>query len=259
MEDHKARLKGTRILLVEDNPLNQELVMALLTDAGIEVVLADEGQQAIDALRIQPFDGVLMDCHMPGMDGYQTTRAIRAQSQHKDLPIIAMTASTMRFERDMAIDAGMNDHLTKPIHVATMYETIARWVRPAEARPIADAAPAPAPLADLPGIDVAAGLARTLGNQKLYRRMLLLFREGHQEFSFRFRAALAEGDMRSATRLVHNLGSVAGTIGADTLRQRSVALESACSRAADRAEIDALHDAVEVELLPVMTGLRELA
>ena len=110
-----------------------------------------------------------------------------------------------------------------------------------------------------PGLLVVADLSDLLRYGFWFAFMLLLFREGHQEFSFRFRAALAEGDMRSATRLVHNLGSVAGTIGADTLRQRSVALESACSRAADRAEIDALHDAVEVELLPVMTGLRELA
>jgi PAS domain S-box-containing protein len=124
-------LKGARVLLVEDNDMNQELAMELLAHAGIEVTLAVNGQDALDKISADAgFDGVLMDCQMPVMDGYTATREIRKNPAFKDLPIIAMTANAMAADRANVIDAGMNDHIAKPLNVGEMFATIARWIRP---------------------------------------------------------------------------------------------------------------------------------
>jgi PAS domain S-box-containing protein len=131
-ELRRGRLRGVRILLVEDNEINQELATELLGDAGLVVTLAGDGRQALDLLAgrgADDFDAILMDCQMPVMDGYDAARAIRAQPQWARLPIIAMTANAMAGDRDKALAAGMNDHIAKPIMIDAMFETIARWVR----------------------------------------------------------------------------------------------------------------------------------
>ena len=130
MLDHQAKLKGARILLVEDNLINQELALDVLSGAGILVTVAGNGQEALDMLAQQSFDGVLMDCQMPIMDGYAATRALREKAQWRDLPVIAMTANAMVGDRDKALAAGMNDHIAKPIRVDDMFATLARWIRP---------------------------------------------------------------------------------------------------------------------------------
>ncbi len=124
------RLQGARVLLVEDNDINQELVMELLRSEGIEVKTADDGRQALDLLEQERFDGVLMDCQMPVMDGYEATRRIRRQAKWKDLPIIAMTANAMKGDREKVLAAGMNDHIAKPVKPTTMFATMARWIKP---------------------------------------------------------------------------------------------------------------------------------
>jgi len=126
--DPRAGLRGARILLVEDNEVNQEVALALLGRAGVEVSVARNGQEALDALERQEFDAVLMDCQMPVMDGYAATRAIRQQPGRQGLPVIAMTANAMVGDREAALAAGMNDHIAKPINVAEMFATLARWV-----------------------------------------------------------------------------------------------------------------------------------
>jgi len=124
-----AKLAGRRILLVEDNEMNQELAMELLRNAGAEVALANHGQEALDLLAQDArFDAVLMDCQMPVMDGYAATREIRRNPQFKDLPIIAMTANAMAGDREKVIEAGMWDHIAKPINVGEMFATIAKWI-----------------------------------------------------------------------------------------------------------------------------------
>src|SRR5439155_5079825 len=110
MLGHRTRLSGTRILLVEDNAFNQELALDVLSRAGIVVSVAANGQEALDLLARQRFDGVLMDCQMPVMDGYAATRALREQPQWRVLPVIAMTANAMVGDRDKALAGGMNDH-----------------------------------------------------------------------------------------------------------------------------------------------------
>ena len=120
------------MLLVEDNDMNQELAMELLANAGITVTLAVNGQEALDKVSANPsgFDGVLMDCQMPVMDGYTATREIRKNPAFKGLPIIAMTANAMAGDKEKVMQAGMNDHIAKPLNVAAMFTTMAKWIKP---------------------------------------------------------------------------------------------------------------------------------
>ena len=131
LQSLQAALRGARILLVEDNPINQELACALLGRAGIQVAVAEDGQQALDILGREAFDGVLMDCQMPVLDGYETTAILRREPRLRELPIIAMTANAMVGDRDKALAAGMNDYIGKPLNVAEMFSTLARWISPA--------------------------------------------------------------------------------------------------------------------------------
>jgi CheY-like chemotaxis protein len=127
-------VSGARVLLVEDNAINREIVMDLLSAAGVIVGVANNGQEALDRLDREQFDVVLMDCLMPVMDGYAATRALRMRPQLQSLPVIALTANAMVGDRDKALAAGMNDHLAKPIKVDELLATLARWVAPETAR-----------------------------------------------------------------------------------------------------------------------------
>ncbi|MGM9489294.1 response regulator [Ideonella sp. YS5] len=135
LQTRQASLAGARILLVEDNTINQELACDLLDGAGIVVTVAADGREALGALERESFDAVLMDCQMPVMDGYEATRALRQRPGLKDLPVIAMTANAMAGDREKVIAAGMNDHVAKPIHVDELFETLVRWVRPRLSQP----------------------------------------------------------------------------------------------------------------------------
>ncbi len=129
LQDNIKVVKGTKILLVEDNPVNLELARAMLTSNGVEVSSAVNGQEALDLLDKEEFDGVLMDCQMPVMDGYTATRRIREQDRFKDLPILALTANTMAADRDKAFKAGMNDHIGKPIDIQELFRSMAKWIK----------------------------------------------------------------------------------------------------------------------------------
>jgi two-component system sensor histidine kinase/response regulator len=251
-----AQLRGARLLLVEDNDLNQELALELLRGAGIEVVLAGHGQEALEILERDPhFDGVLMDCQMPVMDGYTATRAIRRNPHLAQLPVIAMTANAMAGDREKVLEAGMVDHIAKPLNVAAMFNTIARWVKPALA------APAPVPpgaLPAVPGLDTAAGLAGCNGNRELYRRLLQRFAAAQANFTAAFNAARAGADPELPLRLAHTLKGTAGTIGAKGVQAAAAVLEQACRQGADAELIEQQLAAVMAALQPVLTGLAVL-
>lgn len=259
---HGARLRGARILVVDDNAIHLELAQELLSSAGLAVTVANDGREALRLLAAQAFDGVLMDVQMPVLDGYAATRAIREQPRLRDLPVIAMTTSASRGDRERALAAGMNDHVTKPLVVEQLFGAITRWVRPAST-PAPAAAPSAAPatdrLARLPGIDVRIGRASTMNNDALYRRLLLMFLKGQREFGRQFRAARAGGDAPGAMRMAHNLRTVSGSLGAPAVQAAARVLEDACSRGAGDAEVQPLLEAVERELTPVMDGLAALA
>ncbi|HEX7020463.1 MAG TPA: response regulator, partial [Gemmatimonadaceae bacterium] len=227
-ETEVQRLRGARILLTEDNAINQQIAIELLQAAGATVDVAGNGREAVDILSSGPptprFDVVLMDLQMPEMDGFQATTAIRADRRFATLPIIAMTAHATAEERQRCLEAGMNDHIPKPIDPDVLIETIARFFVPpteAGARP-PDAAAGPHAgtdemLADLPeidGFDAREGLARVGGNRRLYRDVLRQFVEQQGGAVLEVGDALAAGDARLAERIAHSLKGVAGNIGA---------------------------------------------
>ncbi len=261
----RRRLAGARILLVEDHPLNQELACEMLRRAGMLVTVASDGREALRRLETdEPFDGVLMDCQMPLMDGYDATRAIRAGRRHPDLPVIAMTASALAEDRDRALAAGMNAHITKPIHVDSMLRTMAQWIVPASARvdPAATAAPAPpapasADEADADAIDEAAGMAYCMGNPQLYDRLLQGFHEAESGFVDAVRAVLRSERWDEARRRSHDARGLAGTVGAIELDRRMQALHRALA-GVDADEAGARLDEVEAEMARVLRRIEAL-
>ncbi|MBF0266473.1 MAG: response regulator, partial [Gammaproteobacteria bacterium] len=129
VESRIKALKGAKILLVEDNEINQELACELLSINGIEVQTADNGFEACEILKEKQFDGVLMDCQMPVMDGFEATLCIRKQVKYKNLPIIALTANVMKHDIEKVLSVGMNDHIAKPINPDNMLLTLSKWVK----------------------------------------------------------------------------------------------------------------------------------
>jgi len=128
-------LRGAHLLLVEDNPINREIATEFLRCAGVRVSMACDGREALVMLERERFDGVLMDCQMPEMDGYEATRRIRQRPQWRELPVIAMTANALVSDRDKVLAAGMNDHIAKPLRIDDMFATLARWIHPTAAAP----------------------------------------------------------------------------------------------------------------------------
>ena len=248
LQARQAGLAGARILLVEDNPVNQELARDLLNRAGIVVSIAGDGQEALGILERERFDAVLMDCQMPVMDGYDATRALRRRPELQDLPVIAMTANAMAGDRQKVLEAGMNDHVAKPIRIDDLFATLARWVRPA--------LPARAPEPPPPTLDRRAGVAALMGDEALYRRLLVMFREREADFDARFRAACDRGDGSTATRCAHDLKSAAGSLGMPALQRAAAALEEACSQGGDAAALEPLRQAAQRELAAVLDSLR---
>jgi len=253
-----GRLRGARVLLVEDHPMNQELAMEILSDAGLIVTLAVDGREALEMLDQQAFDGVLMDIQMPVMDGYAATREIRLQPRFADLPVIAMTANAMAGDRQKALDAGMNEHIAKPIDVESALQVMARWIRPSAA-PLEAGSEVGAHLRDatpsFPGIDAEAGLTMAQGRIELYRRLLRRFQESERDFTDRFRAAVVDDDMETAKRHAHNLKSVAANIGARDLRGAAAELERACTESEAPERIEACHSVTSERLDEVLSGL----
>ncbi|MFT7243930.1 MAG: signal transduction histidine kinase/DNA-binding response OmpR family regulator [Candidatus Azotimanducaceae bacterium] len=220
------KLRGAKILLVEDNEINQELAMALLTMNGIHVEAVDNGQEALDILATQEFDGVLMDCQMPVMDGYTATRKLREQSRFESLPILAMTANAMAGDREKAMDAGMNEHISKPINVNDMFHMMAKWIVPAQPEPmVIQEQTEEIEVPTLDGINAVRGLERTQGNTKLYLKLLRKVGVSQADFNTEFDAAVESADWELAERLAHTLKGVAGNLGAEQLQTACGELE----------------------------------
>jgi signal transduction histidine kinase/HPt (histidine-containing phosphotransfer) domain-containing protein/ActR/RegA family two-component response regulator len=256
-------LAGARVLLAEDNPINQQVAVELLQGAGVMVDVAANGQEALNAVLARGYDAVLMDLQMPVMDGLQATRAIRDQPRLKELPIIAMTASVMSGDRDRCLEAGMSDHISKPIGIEQLMGTLARWLPArggAGAAPVA-AAPVPAQAsADMPatldGFNVADGVKRVGGDRGLYRRLLLQFYDHSGRAAVEIRTALAAGDRAKAKAEAHTLKGVAGTLSAKELYAAAAALETALRRNAEtvEAETQAL-EAAHTRAMAALAGL----
>ena len=258
-----SSLRGARILLVEDNEYNQEVAVALLTEQGIEVDVAGDGEQALRQLQMHAYDGVLMDCQMPVMDGYEATRQIRRQSQLEDLPIIAMTANVLKDDIVEALAAGMNDHIAKPINIRDMFSIMAKWITPAH--PARDATPAPQSPADghhrafdvLQDIDVDNGLRRVGGNKVTYLRLLHKFAANQANAVSQAHEALHKGDAATARRLLHTLKGTAGSIGAMRLQKLAADAELTLQHAVSPMSV-ANCEALQQELDNVLGELAAL-
>jgi signal transduction histidine kinase/DNA-binding response OmpR family regulator/HPt (histidine-containing phosphotransfer) domain-containing protein len=218
-------IRGAHVLLVEDNELNREVATGLLEGAPVTVSAAENGEVALQMLNEGNYDMVLMDMQMPVMDGLAATRAIRQNSQFKDLPIIAMTANAMADDREKCLEAGMNDYLAKPIDPDKLFDALLRWIPARTAAPNVAAAPVVAeqrPPADsaplkIPGIDTQTAVKRTGGNRQRYVSLLRRFADSQVGAVGEIRAALNAQDSATAQRIAHSLKGAAANLGANAL------------------------------------------
>ncbi|WP_028866261.1 response regulator [Psychromonas aquimarina] len=234
-----VRLQGASVLLVEDNEINQELTKDLLESNGINIDIANNGREALKKIEVNSYDGILMDCQMPVLDGYQTSRYIREKLKLLELPIVAVTANMMSGDKDKVLRAGMNDLIGKPINVPEMFAVMARWFSSSLQRSrITDSGrTSPANpqdqysadilenIAKLPGVDLKSGLKTVIGNKRLYLKLLRQFVENHGRF---------KTDLLSQTRsqsecdkYVHSLKGVTGNLHLIELHHLCTALEQA--------------------------------
>ncbi len=253
---------GARILLVEDNVTNRQLAIELLKDTGAVVDVAVNGKEAVTMITggSTAYDLVLMDIQMPVMDGYEATRLIRSDSRFTSLPIIAMTAHVMEEERQKTLDAGINAHITKPIHARTMFQTMQFFLR--EQKPTAQLCEKlegnhsnETVIPKISGFDIVGALDRLDGNRKLYIRLLSAFAENESNAATIIKEALASGDTKRAGRHAHTIKASAGSIGAVGLEALARTLELAIFF--DASPI-ALNDALESfaeEITRVVSGL----
>jgi PAS domain S-box-containing protein len=259
-----ATLFGRKVLLVEDNATNRELATELLTDLGIEVTIAVNGQEGVDRIAAEPFDLVLMDIQMPVMDGLTATRLIRTDHRFQKLPILAMTANAMSGDRERSLYSGMNEHITKPIDPVRLMTTLVRWMPersgwrlkpnadPLESSYTEDTVPD-----QLPPFDIATALMRTNGKSRLLRKILLGFRDQFATAVSDLKQLIAQGSLDDGQRLAHSLKGLAATLEASDLAESASAVELAF-RNGRTAGIDILIEAMEQKLIPAIAAVNSL-
>jgi signal transduction histidine kinase/CheY-like chemotaxis protein len=264
------QLRGARVLLVEDNELNQEVAMGLLEVAPISIDVAGNGEVAVRMVGEHDYDLVLMDMQMPVMDGVAATKAIRSNPRFRELPIIAMTANAMDADREICRQAGMNDHVSKPIDPDALLATVMKWIKPRRAwtsEPPAQKVEAASPqnlleLPEIDGVDIKDGLKRVGGNRRLYRDLLIKFAAKHSDAGLQISDALHIGDHSTAERIAHTVKGVAANLGIKPVQFAAEKLEKAIREsdsaastmlqdftAVLRTQIDAIEQALPLETL----------
>lgn len=271
-------LRGVRLLLAEDNTINQMVATELLQAMGASVIVCDNGLEAVERLRQdQDIDVVLMDVQMPVMDGYTATRAIRVLPGREALPVIAMTAHAMASDRDRCLEAGMNDHISKPIDPTALRETVLRWcpqdgltmppagptttrVYPSGGNRKALSPEAILQTAALPGISLDSALRNLNGNAALLHRLLRDFAVGHGCEALTWRQLVEREDWPAMTGLAHTLRGTASTLGAQRIAAIAGDLEIAAGKgqASQRGEIMVLTDLLTEALSEVVQGIATL-
>ena len=260
-------VRGARVLLVDDNDLNQQVGAELLGEAGLVVDVAGNGQVALDMLARTRYDVVLMDMQMPVMDGLTATHLLRQNPAWAQLPVLAMTANAMSTDRDRCLEAGMNGHIAKPIDPEELFGQLLRWIAP---RPQAAAAEPPAPATARPdgaslvdealrridGLDATAGLRRVLNKPGTYEALLRSFIAGQADAIARARVQLAAGLWQDAQRSLHTLKGTAATIGAAALAEQAGAAELAIARQAPQEALDALLSPMDARCTQLVQALR---
>jgi CheY-like chemotaxis protein/HPt (histidine-containing phosphotransfer) domain-containing protein len=254
-----SQFRGARMLLVEDDEINQQVAREMLENYGIKVTVAENGEEAIARLKEEQFDGVLMDMQMPVMDGVSTTREIRKDPRYAQLPIIALTANVMVSDQNEILAAGMNDHIGKPIDPDRLVATLAKWVHPNRTTEM------PAPLEtvptsatetlpNLPGVNVDESVRRIGGNVTLYYSLLDTFRVNQQQVVSRIREALASNDLITAERLAHTLRGIAGTLGAESLQNQAEILEKNIKNGSF-GDVESLLEQIDQEMVSLIAKI----
>ena len=271
--EQALRLRGARILVTEDNEINQQISVELLEGAGAAVKVANNGREAVDLLsngpQPPPFDVVLMDLQMPVMDGYQATAKLRSDARFAALPIIAMTAHATLEERQRCLASGMNDHVPKPIDPVALFETVARYYQPAagastsvpaaigETRgPAVQTDGITREIPNVEGLDSVDGLLRVAGNGKLYLKLLRQFCAQKSDAPERIAELLTAGDLPAAERKAHTAKGVAGNLGMKTVQLAAGELEKAIHDGADAARLESLRQQFGNALNPLIDRLR---
>jgi PAS domain S-box-containing protein len=275
-----SALQGKRILVAEDNPVNQEVVGAVLSALGVQVELAADGSQALQRFRARRPDLVLMDVQMPGVDGLQATAAIRALPTGAAVPIVAMTANAFAESRAQCLEAGMNDFLSKPVEPRALERCLRQWLLPAStptSAPLVAASPhltagtAGTPGAGSatgggrewprpgPGFDATAARARLSGNAGLYLRMLQTFVAHHGEDATQLLAFADQGRTDALHALAHALIGAASAIGAVAIEQAARELQALTGASTPvREQGRAVRDATQALVQALHSGLAAL-
>ncbi|MBI2416535.1 MAG: response regulator, partial [Ignavibacteriales bacterium] len=226
-------IRGAKILLTEDNEINQQVASELLEGAGFIVEIANHGKESVEMLKNSgvpsKYDIVLMDLQMPIMDGYTATRTIRELKEYDNLPIVAMTADAMMGIKEKCFEAGMQDFVTKPIDPDEVFGALVKWIKPGTREIIPQKAVkevSPIVLPEFVNIDVVDGLRRVGGNQKLYISLIDKFYSKNQNIVKEIKEAVGQKDQEKAVRLAHTIKGVAGNLGAIRLNKAAAIVEA---------------------------------
>jgi two-component system sensor histidine kinase/response regulator len=229
------------------------------------VEIAENGHVGVAKVLAAPFDLVLMDVQMPEMDGFEATRQIRRLPGFERLPIVAMTAHAMAGDREKSLAAGMFDHLTKPIELERLQETLLRWIQPRPPAPGEPAKPGPGKpggteLPEVAGLDTQLGQRLVGGSAKLYLKLLQQFQLEHGEQADQLRAALAEARVQDAERMAHSVKGAAAVLGANALSAASAELEVALRerRADASARLERFAEELDAVCLPLQAHFAQV-
>jgi PAS domain S-box-containing protein len=237
-EQLRRRHGGARVLLVEDNAINREVATELLLGVGLDVDCANNGQVAIDMARAHVYDLILMDMQMPVLDGLTATRSIRRLANWATRPIVGLTANAFSEDREMCLQAGMNDFVVKPVEPNALFRALLRWLpkRPPEpdswdefqgALDKATDADLELRLRQLNAVDAAYGLHLLNGKVASYARLLREFAKQAQPEIESIRSRLSSSEPAAALALIHSLKGASGSIGATALQALLAELEIA--------------------------------
>lgn len=276
-EPAREQRSMARILLAEDNMINQMVALEMLKDAGYEVGLAENGQEALDMLEQGNWDLVLMDIHMPVMDGTEAVKIMRGNKQYDSIPVIAVTANVVKKDHERYLKLGMNDVITKPLSVEHMQATVAYWLGQKELADSGNGMPAheegrslrqdgkldqsesaAIPLQPIAGMDVESALERVNGKLAILRHMMEQFKQDYERFADQFRLALKQSESEKARRMLHTLKGAAGYLSASDLGDAVDKVSDLMkARKLDERLLEDAVNQLEEKLSILLGGLRE--